>query len=324
MADKSEPMNDALAKLRGIGDQDLTSLSHSPAAQALFEEVVSVQHQETLEERQVPKRARRGRGPRRRARLVWAAAAAAVVVAAGIFGVTAALRDTPTAEAVSFSTSGSFIVAKIEDPYAAAQQLDAAFAAHGLDITLKLVPVSPSMVGAVVYMGTSDGASDIGILYSSSRKAPGGPLPIGLRIPADFKGQADIVLGRAARPDETYVSTGDAFAPGEALYKSDLKGMRVSEAVVRLQALGLTAEWRDERPASALAPSATPAPVPPPTSSPGPSASPAGDGSGAGATSSESVTVRPEDIPDNWVTGAVPIAEGRVLIFTSKEKPSTR
>ena len=40
------------------------------------------------------------------------------------------------------------------------------------------------------------------------------------------------------------------------------------------------------------------------------------------ASGGVSVTVKAQDIPDNWVTGAVPIADGKVLIFTSKEKPS--
>ena len=63
----------------------------------------------------------------------------------------------------------------------------------------------------------------------------------------DFKGQADIVLGRTARPGESYVSTGDAFAPGEVLYGSGLVRMRVSAALIKLKALGLSAEWRDLR-----------------------------------------------------------------------------
>ena len=33
------------------------------------------------------------------------------------------------------------------------------------------------------------------------------------------------------------------------------------------------------------------------------------------------MTVTAADIPNNWVTGAVPLAEGKVLIFTSKQKP---
>jgi hypothetical protein len=331
MTDRSDRIDDALARLHGIDDAELTSLSHSPAAQALFEEVVSMNQDETRGATRSQAR-RRPKTPRRRARLAWASAAAAVVVAAGVFAITAAVHETPTAAAVEFSTAGKYIVAMVEDPCAAAQRLNEAFAARGLDINLKLVPVSPSMVGSVVFMGVDGtGADENGIqsLASATRQGPGGPMPVGLRISVDFKGHAEIVLGRAARPGETYVSTGDAFAQGEALYKSGLRGMRVSEAAGRLKDLGLTAEWRDERAVSTSAPvpSASPVPSPTPTAtaaapSPMPTASPADGGSGTGkVTSGVSVTVKPDAIPNNWVTGAVPIAEGKVLIFTSADKP---
>ena len=223
-------------------------------------------HDENKETTCAPAR-RRPQTPRRRARLALASAAAAVVIAASAFGIISAVRNTPTAAAaVEFSTAGDYIVATVEDPYAAAERLRAAFVAHGLDITLKLVPVSPSMVGSVVYMGLDSGTSQIDVLSSPSREAPGGPLPIGLRIPVDFKGHADIVLGRAAQTGEAYVSAGDAFAQGEALYRTGLVGVRVGEAAARLKALGLTAEWRDERAASASAPvpASSPAPCRPP------------------------------------------------------------
>ena len=127
------------------------------------------------------------------------------------------------------------------------------------------------------------------------------------------------------------MSAGDAFAPGEALYRSGLVGMRVSEAAPRLKQLGLTAEWRDERAdTSAPVPASSPAPVPSPTATvaapgslPTSSAASASASPQAKVTSGVSVTVTAEDIPDNWVTGAVPIAEGKVLVFTSKDKPSS-
>ena len=255
---------------------------------------------------------------RRRVRLL-AGAAAALLAAVAVFALAVALRQAPpAAAAVEFRTQGNYIVATVVDPYAAEQQLDAAFAAHGLNITLELVPVSPSMVGSVVYMGSSARASDIGVLYSATKQAPGGPLPIGLRIPVDFKGQADIMLGRAARPGETYVSAGDAFAPGEALHGSGLMGMRVSAALVKLNALGLSAEWRAWRVVKP-AKGGLPTPVASPTSG----ASPAPGISGEPA-SAESVTVDPQTIPNNVVYDAIPLAPGRVLILTQAQKVSTR
>jgi hypothetical protein len=309
MKHRPEQIDDVVAKLARVDDEQLASLSQSPAAQALFEEVTAVEHTSPASD-PVPTKS-----PRRRLRIAVVVAALAVVSAVA-FGIVADLRQAPpAAAAVEFRTSGSFIVATVENPFAAERQLDAAFAAHELNITLKLVPVSPSMVGSVVYMGSSADASEIGVLYSKTKQAPGGPLPIGLRIPVDFKGQADIVLGRAARPGETYVSTGDAFAPGEVLHGSGLMGMRVSAALIKLRALGLSAEWRDLRvvkPAKGGLP--TPVASPAPGISPRPSSS-------ATPVSEESVAVDPKDILNNVVIGADPLAPGRVLIFTQAQKP---
>jgi len=120
---------------------------------------------------------------------------------------------------VAFRNSGSYIVATVVNPDAAAQELQAAFAAHDLNIHLKLAPVSPGMVGSVVYMNTLAGPSEIGTLSSAGSAAPGGSQPIGLRIPVGFKAYAEIVLGRAAKPGEIYRSPGGA-----------LNGMRLLEA----------------------------------------------------------------------------------------------
>jgi hypothetical protein len=311
MKHRSERIDNAVAKLARVDDAQLASLSQSPAAQALFEEVTAVEHTSHASDTR-PALAR----SRRRHLRVALIAAAIAIGAAAIFGVVSELRQAPpAAAAVEFHTSGSYIVATVENPFAAERQLDDAFAAQHLDITLKLVPVSPSLVGSVVYMGSSAGASDIGVLYSATRQAPGGPLPIGLRIPVDFKGQADIVLGRTARPSETYVSTGDAFAPGEVLHGSGLVGMRVSAALLKLKALGLSAEWRDLRVAKPVKGS-LPAPVASPTSG----AAPAPGVSGAPA-STESVTVDPQTILNNVVIAADPLAPGKVLISTQAQKP---
>lgn len=52
--------------------------------------------------------------------------------------------------AVAFIIAPGDIIATVTDPFAAQKDLDAAFAAHGFNITVQLVPVSPSLVGALV------------------------------------------------------------------------------------------------------------------------------------------------------------------------------
>lgn len=324
---RSARIDHAVAKLDRLSNEQLAHLSQSPAAQALLREVTAMDHDAQARASRV------SGGVRSRRRLIPVVAAAAGVTAL-VFALTIALRPAPpAAAAVQFRTSGQYIVATVVNPYAAEQQLDAAFAAHGLQITLKLVPVSPSLVGSVVYMGSSADASQIGVLYSKTKQAPGGPLPIGLRIPVDFRGSADIVLGRAARAGETYVSTGDAFAPGEALHGSGLLGMQVSAALAKLRQLGLSAQWRVVQPAGGSvgnlpAPVASPAPgatpVVIPTPSPLPTGSPQAGASASPAPGGTSQYVDPSTILNYWVIGADPVAAGRVLIFTQAQKPSAQ
>ena len=100
---------------------------------------------------------------------------------------------------------------------------NAEFKAHGLDITLSLVPVSPSLVGSVVEIST-DGPDGNSIAHHHRRGecwtgGGGHECPVGLRIPDGYRGQAAIAFGRAARPGEQYESTAPVdAAPGEAMY----------------------------------------------------------------------------------------------------------
>lgn len=136
------------------------------------------------------------------------------------------------------------IVATVTNPFAAKKQLDAAFAAHGLHVSVNLLPVSPSIVGTVIY--TSDGGDDgIQPLQGGRCLTGGGGCPIGLRIPTSFSGQGDVTLGRPAKKGESYESTASAFAPGETLHCSGLHGAQVGAAASVLRARHLTVgQWR--------------------------------------------------------------------------------
>jgi hypothetical protein len=219
MSERYENTDEAVAKLGRTRDEQLISLSQSPAAQALFADVVAIDEVQRATDR--PRRSpspHAGR-PRRRVRFALAATAAAVIAVAVGFAFAADVhRAPPTPAPVAFQSTGGYIVATVVNPNAAAQQLQAAFAAHNLNIHLKLAPVSPDMVGSVVYMGTM-GPSEIGTLSSTGSARQGGSPPIGLLIPVGFKAYADIVLGRAAKPGEIYRSPGGA-----------LNGMRLLEA----------------------------------------------------------------------------------------------
>jgi hypothetical protein len=149
-----------------------------------------------------------------------------------------------TAQALSFTTSDGWITVIVRNPLADEAKYRAEFAAHHLDITFNLVPASPSIVGTVVYIGQSAGSSPIQTITAKGRCYTGGggaECPVGVRIPADFHGQAEIVFGRAARPGEQYESTAvSATAPGEVLHGLTFAGDTVTQVLALLRARHVT------------------------------------------------------------------------------------
>jgi hypothetical protein len=142
------------------------------------------------------------------------------------------------AQALSFTRHGGYIYVTVGNPVADPAKYRAEFARHHLDITLRLVPASPSIVGTVVYFDQSAGSSPIRPITAIGRCHTGGggaACPVGLRIPVDFHGQADLVFGRAARPGEKYDSTASAFAPGEVMHGMTVKGQRVAQVLAALR-----------------------------------------------------------------------------------------
>jgi hypothetical protein len=186
------------------------------------------------------------RRPRSRTMRLWPrlalAMGSAVAVVAICLAVAGLLRQ-PTAAAagVRFSRIHGFIVARITDPAASAASLRQAFAEHDLNIHLSLVPVSPSLVGTVIYIGEDGGG--IEAIQGGGCVTGGGGCPIGLRIPRDYDGEAYISLGRAAQAGESYASTASVFGPGEPLHCSGLIGRRVSEARRAFAAGGWATSW---------------------------------------------------------------------------------
>ena len=227
----------------------------------------------------IPRRARR------RSR-VWALGATAVAAVAVVLAATSTLAPVTTARAVSFRTAAdSEIIATITDPFAAESTLKAAFAQHDLNITVNLLPVSPSLVGTVIYISDNGGPNAIQALQGGHCISPDGTqCSIGLRIPTTFSGQGYVTLGRPAKPGETYQSQNSAFAPGESLHCSGLLGAQVSRALPTLQADHLTVTWR-----------------------------------GAGAASGSNVgdTAPP---PTNYIWSANMTAPGAVEIFTAAQQ----
>jgi len=147
------------------------------------------------------------------------------------------------AEALTFTRHGRYINVIVRNPLADPRKYRAEFRAHGLNVSLKLLPVSPSIVGTVVYFGGT-GTGAIKVITARGRCFTGGggsACPVGLRVPVDFRGQADLVFGRAARAGERYESTASATALGEVLHGLRISGKRVSVVLRMLRRRHVTA-----------------------------------------------------------------------------------
>ncbi|WP_026412658.1 hypothetical protein [Actinomadura oligospora] len=186
--------------------------------------------------------------------------------------------------ALTFRTEGKDLVVRIKDPLADPARFRREFAAHGMKITLRLVPVSPSLVGGIVM---SELPSDVGIISAKGRcDNGGGACPVGLRIPTGFRGSGAVTFGRAARPGEQYTSSKSAFAAGEALHCVPVRGLTVDQALPVLRRHNVQAgQWHyDEKRAG---------------------------GEDFGVTTADR-----SKIPGNWiVTDADPWAPGQVMLW---------
>jgi hypothetical protein len=233
-------IDDLVKRLAPVRDWQLRPLHETEAARALFEAIVA----EPAPSHSQPRRFRHTLG-RRRWRVAVAATVASVLGVVALLGVEAFAP--PAAAGIEFARGEGYLVARVVDLRADPDAMREAFRERGLDIDLELVPVSPSLVGEIVASSESEpGIQDI---RDPARGCPeelhcG---PIGLRIPLDWDGEAQIVLGRAARPSESYVSAGDAFAPGEALHcATGVIGATVGSARAVLDRRGLAVIWHIE------------------------------------------------------------------------------
>jgi hypothetical protein len=210
-------------------------------------------------------------GRQRRWRRRWLIAIpAAAAVATGAFAAVSAghpadrtatpgagsLRADP--HALAFTTSDGYITVIVRDPLADQASYNAEFKARGLDITLSLVPVSPSLVGTVVEIST-DGPDQNAITTITAHGkcwtgGGGSECPVGLRVPDGYRGQALVVFGRAARPGEQYESTAPVDAPGEALYGLNWRNQTVAAVLAMLRPRHVTALFQEFRSGAMLGP----------------------------------------------------------------------
>jgi hypothetical protein len=225
-------------RLAPVHDEQLRSLRRSELAEFLFEQITA----DRVDRRRTRRHRFRQLVGRRRGRVAAAAAGVAVAAAGVLIGIGTPTQ--PAAAGIEFVPREGYLVARVVDLRANTEAMQAAFRERGLDIELELVPVSPSLVGEIV--ASSESEPGIQHLRDARRGCPEELRcgPIGLRIPLGWDGEAEIVLGRAARASESYVSAGDAFAPGEALHCArGVIGATVANAGAVFERRGLAVIW---------------------------------------------------------------------------------
>jgi hypothetical protein len=152
-----------------------------------------------------------------------------------------------TLQALSFTTQGDQIIVRVLDPKADSERYNAEFSERGLDIKLKLLPVSPSSVGqnlGVETSGPTDPTKDIEVFDDPRGCMMEGSYPCvpGFKIPRDFKGAAVLYFGRAAAPDERYAVGGSIDDRNEPLVGVRWRNRPVAEVVKILASRGYTVE----------------------------------------------------------------------------------
>lgn len=228
----SDEVTRLLRSIDPLHEQDLAAVLERDAARGGAQRIVST----------------RWPRPCRARRRALTAVSAGAVVAAGAMVAAFSLSpsSTPSAEALSFSQRGDYVIARIVNPFASVAELKRELAANHLHVALKLVPASPGSVGKVVMIDVN-GTPSSGIQPLLEGKCANGPCTVGVKVARDYKGTGYVVIARPARPGERYESTpiGGAFAPGESLHCSGLSGASLTRALKVLHEKGLTVvRWR--------------------------------------------------------------------------------
>ncbi|GAA4636906.1 hypothetical protein GCM10023196_088530 [Actinoallomurus vinaceus] len=191
-----------------------------------------------------PARPDRARGRAARRPVITGAVVATTIAAAGVAGtitLTGSGNPVGLAAAVQITRKPTYYEARIVDPQAARKRFKAAFARYGLHIDVWLQPVSPHIVGTIVFedqderaqQSESEGAGIKMIYDRACRTASGADCSIGLRVPLNFKGHAIVQIGRKAKPGEPYTTT----SPKDAV--QDLNDLTVAQAEAALARKGL-------------------------------------------------------------------------------------
>ncbi|MFD1540664.1 hypothetical protein [Nonomuraea guangzhouensis] len=147
-----------------------------------------------------------------------------------------------TAAALDIKKEDGYYVIEIKDLYADAGTYQAQLRDAGLNVTLTVIPSTPSWVGSIFPTSPTEGRylDEIKTIDQPGTCDKMGGCPIGVKIPENFQGPADITLGREARPGEPFANSTTIDGLGEPLHCLPYIGRTVTEVRGMLQERGVT------------------------------------------------------------------------------------
>jgi hypothetical protein len=243
MTNRLDPVTELVATTASITDEELAARRLDAQRDRTFGQIVSAAPRP--ETPRASLLAARRRSFPRAAALATAVSVLIIALTIVLIGQSAVSPTKAKAAGVHFSRHRGYIDATIDDPSAPAASMEAAFEKAGLDISVDVIPSSPSLAGSITFMDTPSSFEPI---YGAEGSCllPGGATRcvIGMRVPADFSGSASIEVNGTPPAGELYNSTNEALAPGEVLHCSGIRGMTVAEAAPILRELGVSPVWR--------------------------------------------------------------------------------
>ncbi|MEV2273008.1 hypothetical protein [Nonomuraea africana] len=185
--------------------------------------------------------------PRARGWLTWRLAVPVTgALTAAVLGLTWILPSgsglgPASAAALEIDREDGYYVIEINDLYADPERYQAQLRAAGLDITLRVLPVSQAFEGQV--FPTTPGnqyVEDIKGIYPPGACDRLDGCAIGVKIPDSFDGTADISVGRKANPGEQYQSITSFDAKGEPMHCVPYFNKTVTEVRATLAERGVS------------------------------------------------------------------------------------
>lgn len=171
--------------------------------------------------------------PSRSWRLLQLTAAAAVtVVAAGLLSVVAGSRD--ASADVEVIREGNEFIVRLNDLETQPEEIERATLEAGLDVKVLEVPVGPSNVGRFVGATSTAPLEDLHVIDGDRSTGFNG-----FRIPVDFNGRLELVIGRPAEGGEPWQISSWSTARGEPLACQRVEGRSVGAVLELARSRGL-------------------------------------------------------------------------------------